>query len=84
MVRRIIHLLSPIRTDRPHSWGLHDLIHVCPVRSPRAEIDATMAYAEAESPMAIAIGTTTHFLLAGPVKLPLLVSGMPLLESVCL
>jgi hypothetical protein len=34
--------------------------------------------------VAIAIGTTTHLLLAGPVKLPLLGGGMPLLESVCL
>ena len=34
--------------------------------------------------VAIAIGTTTHLLLAGPVKLPLLGVGMPLLESVCL
>ena len=31
--------------------------------------------------MAIAIGTTTHLLLAGPVKLPLLGGGMPLLEK---
>ena len=38
----------------------------------------------AGSPVAIAIGTTTHLLLAGPVKLPLLDGGMPLLESVCL
>jgi hypothetical protein len=34
--------------------------------------------------VAIAIGTTTHLLLAGPVKIPLLDGGMPLLESVCL
>ncbi len=34
--------------------------------------------------VAIAIGTVTHLLLAGPVKLPLLGGVMPLLESVCL